>query len=172
VPRHLKLLEAKESFVDLLKKSNIDYTIIRPTGYYSDMSDFLDMAKKGKVYLFGDGHYKMNPIHGEDLAEVCVKAIENSDKEINIGGPDILTQNEIATIALNAWKKKIKIVHLPDWIRKFTIWIFRTFTSSKTYGPIEFFLTILAIDGIAPKYGHNKLDTFFNNKVKTLSNEQ
>lgn len=165
--RYLKIMEAKEKFVDLLKTSGIDYTIIRPTGYYSDMGDFLDMAKKGKVYLFGDGEYKMNPIDGEDLAKVCVEAINVPDKEINIGGPEVLTQNEIATLALNAWSKKVKIAHFPDWIRKFTIWIFRTFTSSKTYGPIEFFLTVLATDAIAPQYGHIKLETFFNNRVKT-----
>ncbi len=164
--RELKIMEAKERFVDLLKSSVLEYTIIRPTGFYSDMSDFLNMAKKGKVYLFGNGQYKMNPIDGEDLAKICVQAINTSETEISIGGPDILTQNEIATLALNAYSKDVKIVHLPDWIRKFTIWFFRTFTSSKIYGPIEFFLTVLSVDGIAPKYGQHRLETFFNNQVK------
>ena len=169
--RDLKIMDAKERFVDFLMNSKIDYTIIRPTGFFSDMGDFLDMAKKGKVYLFGDGHYKMNPIHGADLAEVCVKAIQSYDKVINIGGPDVLTQNEIGILALKSWSKKIKIVHLPDWIRKLTIWIFRVFTSSKTYGPIEFFLTALANDAIAPPYGQHKLEAFFNNRVTTTNNE-
>ncbi len=169
--RDLKIMDAKERFVDFLMNSKIDYTIIRPTGFFSDMGDFLDMAKKGKVYLFGDGHYKMNPIHGADLAEVCVKAIQSYDKVINIGGPDVLTQNEIGILALKSWSKKIKIVHLPDWIRKLTIWIFRVFTSSKTYGPIEFFLTALANDAIAPTYGQHKLEAFFNNRVTTTNNE-
>ncbi len=168
--RNLKIMDAKERFVDLLINSDIDYTIIRPTGFFSDMGDFLDMAKKGKVYLFGDGHYKMNPIHGADLAEVCVKAVHSEDKIINIGGPDVLTQNEIGTLALKSWSKKIKVVHLPDWIRKLVIWVFRTFTSSKTYGPIEFFLTALANDAIAPQYGQHKLETYFNSRVITINN--
>ncbi len=66
----------------------------------------------------------MNPIHGADLAEVCVNAIKSSYKIVNIGGPDVLTQNEIGTLALKSWSIKIKIVHLPDWIRKLTIWFF------------------------------------------------
>jgi uncharacterized protein YbjT (DUF2867 family) len=164
--RDLKIMDAKERFVDVLKSSKIAYTIIRPTGFFSDMTDFLNMAKKGKVYLFGDGHFKMNPIHGADLAEVCVKAIETSDTEINIGGPDILTQTEIAGLALKAWSKDIRVIYLPDWIRRLTIRFFRTFTPLKIYGPIEFFLTIMAVDGIAPQYGTHRLEDFYNNQVK------
>ncbi len=164
--RDLKIMDAKGRFVDVLKSSNIDYTIIRPTGFFSDMTDFLNMAKKGKVYLFGDGHFKMDPVHGADLAEVCVKAIETSDTEINIGGPDVLTQTEIAGLALKAWSKDIRVIYLPDWIRRLTIRFFRTFTPLKIYGPIEFFLTIMAVDAIAPQYGTHRLEDFYNSQVK------
>jgi len=164
--RHLKIFEAKEKFVDELKMSGLNYTIMRPNGYFSDMKDFLDMAKKGKVYLFGDGSYKLNPIHGADLAEVCFDKISSEENEIEVGGPDILSQNELAERALKAWKKKIKIVHLPDWIRKFTMGLMKTFTSSKTYGPIEFFLTVMAFDNIAPQYGKHQLEDFFIQETK------
>ena len=70
--RHLKIFAAKERFVDELKSSGIDYCIMRPNGFFSDMKDFLEMAKKGRVYLFGDGQFKLNPIDGKDLAVVCV----------------------------------------------------------------------------------------------------
>lgn len=111
------------------------------------------MAKSGRVFLFGNGEVKVNPIHGEDLAEVCVDAIENSDKEVNIGGPDVLTQNEMAVIAFEVLGKETKITCLPDWLRIAIRKILRTFTGSKFYGPIEFFLTVMAIDLIAPQYG-------------------
>ena len=152
--RHLKIFEAKERFVDELKESGLNYTIMRPNGFFSDMKDFLAMAKKGKVYLFGKGDFKLNPIHGEDLAEVCVDKISSKENEIIVGGPDMLSQNELATLALNVLGKKPGIVHLPDWIRKFTIWSVRTFTSSKTYGPIEFFLTLIAFDNVAERFGN------------------
>ena len=38
------------------------------------MLEYLQMAKKGRAYVFGSGENKINPIHGEDLAEICVKA--------------------------------------------------------------------------------------------------
>ncbi len=166
--RQLKIFEAKEKFVDELKNSGMTYCVLRPNGFFSDMKDFLDMAKAGRVYLFGDGKFKLNPIHGEDLAKVCVDNMIARVKEETVGGMDILTQNELAELALKAWQKPIKISHLPDWIRQFTIWMLRTFTSSKTYGPIEFFLTAMAYDNIANQYGTNHLEDFFKLEVKKM----
>lgn len=164
--RNLKICEAKEKLVDYLMSSGLDYCIIRPNGFFSDMEEFLKMAKKGKVYLFGDGTPRLNPIHGEDLAEVCVNAIEADEKEISIGGPELLTQNEIGELALKAQFQKVNIVHLPDWTRKLTLLVLRTITSSKVYGPAEFFLTTMAMDMIAPKYGKNRLEDYFKLKAK------
>ena len=143
----------------------MDYCIIRPNGFFSDMKDFLKMAKNGKIYLFGNGRLKLNPIHGKDLAKEVANAIRNDKKEINIGGPDLLSQNEIAELALKANKKPTKIVYLPDWIRKFFLWSARTFTSVKTYGPIEFFLTTMVMDMEAPKFGNHRLEDFFNQEA-------
>ena len=164
--RNLKICEAKEKLGDYLKTSGLDYCIVRPNGFFSDMADFLKMAKGGKVYFFGDGKLKLNPIHGKDLAKEVVNAINQEKKEINIGGPDLLSQNEIAELALKAYGKKIKIVHLPDWIRKFALWCVRTFTSSKTYGSIEFFMTTMVMDMTGPLFGEEKLVNFFNNEAK------
>lgn len=160
--RHLKICDAKERFGDCLKSSGMDFCIVRPNGFFSDMADFLTMAKSGKVYLFGDGKLKLNPIHGKDLAKAVVDAIGQHNNELNIGGPDMLSQNEIAELALKAYGKAIKIVHLPDWIRKFALWSLRTFTNSKTYGPLEFFMTTMVMDMQAPQFGHEKLEDFFN----------
>ncbi|MDO6603687.1 SDR family oxidoreductase [Arenibacter palladensis] len=166
--RNLKLVEAKEAFVDQLKASGLDYTIIRPNGFFSDMRDFLKMAEKGSVYIFGKGKKKFNPIHGADLAQVCVDAINSNKKEIAVGGPDILTHYEVAEMALLASGKPINIIHVPHWLRKSVLWIMRTFTSSKTYGPIEFFLTLMAEDAIAPRYGSHRLSHYFQNEMDTL----
>lgn len=159
--KHLKICKAKEMFVEQLKKSGLDYCIVRPNGFFSDMSDFYNMAKKGRIYLFGDGELKGNPIHGEDLAVVCVDALEKTYKEIEVGGPEILTQNEIAIAAFKAIGKKPKITHLSDWIRIVILKMVKAFTGSKIYGPIEFFLTIMAIDMLAPEYGKHTLEEYF-----------
>ena len=159
--RNLKICDAKEMFVEQLKKSGVDYCIVRPNGFFSDMSEFFNMAKRGRVYLFGNGELRANPIHGEDLANVCVDAIDKSDKEIKLGGPETLTQNEIASIAFNTLGNKPKIAHIPDWIRVAILKVVRLCTGSTVYGPVEFFLTVMAMDMLAPEYGKLTLKEYF-----------
>jgi uncharacterized protein YbjT (DUF2867 family) len=159
--RHLKICDAKETFVEQLEKSGLEYCVARPNGFFSDMAEFYTMAQKGGIYIFGSGEQKINPIHGEDLAAVCVNEIHNTDKVVKVGGPDILTYNEISAIAFEAAGTKPKIIHIPDWARKTVLGCLRVFTSSKFYGPIEFFLTVTAIDMTAPAYGTHRLRDHF-----------
>ncbi|MGQ8337848.1 SDR family oxidoreductase [Sunxiuqinia sp. A32] len=158
---NLKMCHAKELFVQELKKSGLDYCVIRPNGFFSDMAEFLKMTKKGKAELFGDGNYRMNPIHGADLAEVCVNAINTNEKTIEVGGPEVLTHNEMVEIAFSTLNKKVKVSYMPEWMRKSMLWLARSFSSSKKYGPMEFFFTVLSMDMVAPKYGTHTLGAYF-----------
>jgi len=159
--KDLKVIQAKELFVTKLKESGLDYVVIRPTGFFSDMLEFLKMARKGKISLFGNGQNKINPIHGVDLAEVCVSLLDKSEKEINIGGPEILTYKEIAELAFSTLNKKPKIATLPVWAIRIILPIMRTFTSSGTYGPVEFMMSVMTMDVVGDKYGKERLENFF-----------
>lgn len=159
--RHLKICDAKERFVAQLEKSGLEYCVIRPNAFFSDMSEFYAMAQKGNIYLFGSGEQKTNPIHGEDLAAVCVDAIDGLDRLIKVGGPDSLTYNEIAKIAFEVVGTKPKITRIPNWVRAIILKLVRIFANSKFYGPIEFFLTVTAIDMLAPEHGTHRLKDHF-----------
>lgn len=160
--KYLKICEAKEMFVERLKESGLDYCIVRPNGFFSDMSEIFGMAEKGRVYLFGTGDVKVNPIHGADLAKICVDAaITGPVQEINVGGSQTLTHNKMAMIAFKVLGKEPKITYLPDWLRMFVLKVIRTATGSKVYGPIELFLTVMAMYMLAPEYGENTLEKYF-----------
>ena len=159
--RHLKICDAKEKFVEQLEKSGLEYCVVRPNGFFSDMSEFFAMAQKGSIYIFGSGNQKTNPIHGEDLAAVCVDAIEGLDQVIKVGGPETLTYAEIAKIAFEVAGTEPKITRIPGWVRTAILRLIRVFTNSKFYGPIEFFLTVTTIDMIAPEYGTHRLREHF-----------
>jgi uncharacterized protein YbjT (DUF2867 family) len=163
--KDLKGIRAKLLFEEKLKESGLDYVIIRPTGFFSDMLEFLKMAKKGKISLFGNGENKINPIHGADLAEVCVNSITKSDKEINVGGPEIFTYKEIAEIALRVLDKEPKISFLPMCMIKIILPLMRIFTSSKTYGPFEFMATVMTMDVVGDLYGKERLEDFFEQNI-------
>ena len=167
VPK-LKIIQAKVKFVEALKKSTINYSIIRPTGYFGDLKEVLQMAKKGKIYLIGTGDYKINPISGQDLATVCVDSLENGKEIVNVGGPKVYTQNEIGKIAFEALNIKGKIKHIPLWIRDSIVFLLRTFTSSKFYGPFEFFLTAMTIDENTDQYGKDLLEDYYKQEAKNI----
>jgi uncharacterized protein YbjT (DUF2867 family) len=163
--KNLKGIQAKLLFEEKLKESGLDYVIMRPTGFFSDILEFQNMAKKGRVSVFGSGENKINPIHGADLAEVCVNAVNESKKEINIGGPEIFTFNEIAELALKVQSKPIKISRLPMWMIKIILPLMRILTSSKTYGPVEFMMTVMTMDVVGNSYGKHRLKDFYLENV-------
>lgn len=162
---NLKIIQAKENFVKALEQSDLDHTVICPTGYYSDILEFLKMAKKGRGFLIGSGENKINPIHGSDLAEVCVNAATSTDKKIEVGGPEIFTYREIWELAFETLGKKAKIISIPVWVRDVTLMILRTFTSVNTYGPLEFFMTGSTMDMVGNPYGKENLRDFYMDNI-------
>ena len=108
-----------------------------------------------------NGECKINPIHGADLAEICTRAIQATDKELIVGGPQIFTYNQIAQLAFAITGNKIKITHIPSVVARSILWLLRTFTSSKVYGPIEFFMTVLTTNLITRQYGSHTLEQYF-----------
>jgi uncharacterized protein YbjT (DUF2867 family) len=157
----LKIVAAKEKFVSALKSSGLTYVIVRPNGFFSDMTEFFNMAKKGKVLLFGNGEYVANPIGGEDLANFCAEEISGTNLELDVGGPEHLTQNNIARQAFYALEVTPRLSHIPEWVAKLTVFFMRLCTSSKVYGPVEFFMNVMTMDMAAPLYGNHTLGSYF-----------
>lgn len=161
--RHIAIGAAKEHFVDTLKASGLDFCIIRPSSFYIDMAIFFfKMAKKDEILLFNKGQYAMNPIHGEDLAEVCVAQLERYEREVNVGGTEVFTHTEMARLAFEVLHKPANIIYLPNWVRRLILIMARYLLPKSMYGAMEFVLTIMAMDVVAPmQVGKHRLKAFF-----------
>jgi uncharacterized protein YbjT (DUF2867 family) len=154
------LATAREMFIKELRNSGLEYAVIRPTAYFSDMSETLRMAQSGRVYLFGGGTHKINPIHGADLASVCADAAKGSKIEISVGGPDTYSHLEIAELAFSVLGKAQKITKVPMWIVNLVVKMIRPF--SKHYHTIaSFFATVMQNDFDALKTGHRSLKSYY-----------
>jgi hypothetical protein len=125
------------------------------------MAAFYEMAKSGRFYLFGDGAVKANPIHGTDLAKICVDAVFQNEDVIEVGGKEILSHQEIAKIAFEVVHKKPKITYIPDWVRRFLLRMASIFMGKAQYGTTEFFLNVMAIDMATNRYGNQTIKEFF-----------
>ncbi|KZL28496.1 SDR family oxidoreductase [Pseudovibrio sp. Ad37] len=158
---NVKLVRAKQHFVEVLQSAPIKSTVISPSGYFSDIEEFRGMAKSDRVYMFGSGDFRINPIHGADLAAACFEIIEEGQAYAEVGGPVKYTHNELAEIAFKSLSKKTRITHLPNWISIALQRVLETFTSVKTYGPIQFFLSAMRMDMIGKCYGKIRLEDHF-----------
>ena len=70
-------------------------------------------------------------------------------------------------MAFGALGRDVKISYMPLWMKGISLWLVRLFTSSKTYGPIEFIWTALSMDGVAPAFGKETLRDFFQINAKS-----
>ncbi|MEZ8823106.1 SDR family oxidoreductase [Vibrio amylolyticus] len=158
----VRLLAAKEKFAArLLSSTKLSPCVIRPNGFFVDLEEFYRMATQGKVYQFGDGTMKMNPIDGEDLAKFCLAKIDSDEEEFDVGGPEVLTLNQIAHLAFESQGKLVSIRSVPDVFRRILLGCIKKIPE-KWAGPAEFFLTMLGSDAIAPCYGERKLGEHFS----------
>jgi uncharacterized protein YbjT (DUF2867 family) len=158
--RHLDIGAAHEDFVDELEVSGIEYSVMRPTGYFSDMEEVLEMARKGRVWLIGSGRHHVNPIHGADLAVACVDAIEGGQHEIEVGGPQTVTWNEIAELAFEAVGRPPRITRIPAWMMWSVVRLVRLFNRHEG-DLMAFFTTMATSEVVAPATGTRTLEAHF-----------
>jgi uncharacterized protein YbjT (DUF2867 family) len=156
----LAITQAHEKVVDALKGSRLQYRIVRPCGYFSDMGVLYDMAKRGRVYLVGDGSNKMSPIHGRDLARVCVEISEGDELQAEAGGPDIMTQREAAELAFDVAGNPPKITVIPMWVARGLV-KFIALLSTQFGDLADFIVTAGEIDGVGPSRGTITLRSYF-----------
>ena len=158
--RHLDIVAAHEEFVDELKKSGIEYAVLRPTGYFSDMGEILEMGRKGRVWLIGSGENRVNPIHGTDLAVDCVDAMEGDATDIDVGGPQIMTWVEAAALAFEVLDKPARVSHVPRWMMWSVVRLVSLF--NRHQGELlAFFTTMATTDVVAPPTGTHTLDEHY-----------
>lgn len=158
--RHFDIVKAHEDFVDDLKTSGMKYAVVRPTGYFSDMTEFLKMARKGRVYLIGPGTNRCNPIHGADLAKTCANVIAGQHQEIDVGGPQAMTYREIAELAFRSVGRKGRISSVPVWLMKSVVAVTRIF--NRHQGELlAFFTTAMTSDVVAPSTGIHTLVDYY-----------
>jgi len=118
--RKAKVMLAKRAVEQLLEKSNLDYTVFRPSGLFHDFVEvFKPQIMKGQVRGLGNGSLVMQPLSPKDLSRCMVDALKNSkaSREIfNIGGPERFTYHEAISMVARAMGKEPKISYSPVWL--------------------------------------------------------
>jgi uncharacterized protein YbjT (DUF2867 family) len=107
-------IRAHEEVISELNRSRISFGVVRPTGIFPIFDPFLAMARRGIAWIPGDGSALTNPVHPLDVAEACAEVLTlGHGVSVSVGGPDIVTREEIARMAFAVVGKKPRILHVP-----------------------------------------------------------
>lgn len=146
-----------------LRRSGIDFSIIRPPALFSSFIDLMEMAKKGRLITMGKGDKRTNPIYEGDLARICVESIRQTNAIIEAGGPQVLTRKEINEIIQQHTAPGKKLRSVPIGLIKGMLPLIKIFDRN-TYDKFSFFLAVMQDDTIAPTLGTMELSEYVQKK--------
>ena len=163
---HVAYIRAHEDFVRVLKESDLEETVIRPTGFFSSLAvELLPMARKGPMPLIGSGESRTNPIHDLDVATLCADAVFGSETEIAAGGPEVLTRRQITDLVFAAIGKPPRYRPLPASflgpIRAAAGLYDRRFGDL-----VEFYGALSRFDAVAPTVGQRTLSAYLQEEAE------
>ncbi len=104
-----------------LKDSGLSYAILRPAVLFGDRDILINniawSLRRLPVFgVFGDGNYRIQPIHVEDFAALAVqKGQETTNETVNAVGPESYSYRELAETLGQIIGKKRPVVSVPRW---------------------------------------------------------
>jgi NADH dehydrogenase len=109
-----------------LRGSGLEWVIVRPTWVYGpddvSLNRFLGFAKMLPfVPMFGNGEQPMQPVFIDDVGRVLADAAlkpQAAKQLFELGGPDVLSMNEVVKTALEVQGKKRGLLHQPAIVGK------------------------------------------------------
>jgi uncharacterized protein YbjT (DUF2867 family) len=94
--------KAKFAVERYLQSSGLNYTILRPSGFSSNLLSLAEQFSNTGIYLLiGDPHNRSSIVSTDDLARIAVDAVTNEgarNQVFAVGGPEILKRQDIPAI--------------------------------------------------------------------------
>ena len=118
-------------------QSDLDWTVIRPSIVFGPGDGFVSLlapiVRRNPLFIpvIGSGETRFQPVSVYDVARVFADALEKPEtigKTFEVGGPDVLTLNEIyREIATVVGKRRKPLIHLPLWWGRLLARLFESF---------------------------------------------
>lgn len=167
---HLEYVKSHEDFVDELKRSGIEYAVIRPTGFFYSLAELVKLARNPAMVMIGSGAHRTNPIHEEDLAGVCVEAVAGEQREYEAGGPETYTRKEIQELAFAALGKRPRMISVPPALIKAGLRALRPF-DRRRYELLLFLVSVTQVDCVAPATGVHSFERYYGEIAKEVQRQ-
>ncbi|WP_119697187.1 SDR family oxidoreductase [Microbacterium halotolerans] len=151
---------AKHAFIEALSRSRVAAQIVNPSGYFSDLTEIYDLARRGVAFGLGDGSVRLSPIHGADLADFCATRLGSGAGSWDVGGPEALTYRDIVRIAFEAAGKKPRYTRVPAPLASAAVWTADRI-SPRAGSLTRFFLDGMQTDSVGEPHGTHTLADYY-----------
>jgi NADH dehydrogenase len=106
---------------EAVRNSGLEWVIVRPTWVYGPEDDALNRILGLTKYFpflptFGSGRHAMQPVFIDDVGRVVADAAlkpEAANRLFELGGPEVMTMDDIFNTALDVMGKRRPILHQP-----------------------------------------------------------
>jgi len=150
-----RLLASKGKAQAYVAKSELDWTAFRPSVIWGPEDEFANtfarlVALTPLIFpIIGDGSATFQPVWVEDVVEAIVKTIDDPKtirKEFELGGPEVLTIEEIERRTLAALNTKRLFIRFPIPLLRIIVRLMETFLPSP---PVtQSLLELLAVNNV------------------------
>lgn len=103
-----------------LAEAGVPYSIVRPTLVFGGERDVLTnniawILRRAPVFAVpGDGRYRVQPVHVDDLARIAVeRSAPGPDSIVDAAGPETMAFDELVCLVRDAVGSRAPIVHVP-----------------------------------------------------------
>jgi len=152
-------MRSKHAFSEVLRRSDVAGQIVNPSGYFSDVTAFLIMARRGIGFTLGTGDRKVNPIHGADLAKFIADRVAEPSGQWDIGGPDTFTYRELEELAFAIAARHPHILSFGSGAAHSLQWVADR-SSPRISNLTRFFLESLQLDAVGTPTGSRLLEPY------------
>jgi NADH dehydrogenase len=117
-----RFLRSKGIAQEYVAKSGLDWTAVRPSVIWGPQDEFANVqARLVKLTpiifpIVGDGKSQFQPVYVGDVVEAMVRCIDDAStigKEYELGGPEVLTYEEIVKRVLKALGTNRLLIRVP-----------------------------------------------------------
>ena len=162
---HLDYFRVHHDFAELLKKSGLNFSIIKPPAIFCAFIDMIEMARKGQLANIGTGDKRTNPIYEGDLAKVIVNSITENNSTIEVGGQTIYSRGNLNKIIQNEIDSSKKVWTIPIGLVKLGLPLIKIFDRN-SFDKFAFFVAVMQTDTIAPQIGELTFENYVEQKNK------
>jgi uncharacterized protein YbjT (DUF2867 family) len=165
------VFKAKWQVEKYLQASGLTYTILRPSGFASNLLPLAERFRQTGIYLLlGDAQNRSSIVSTDDLAKIAVDSVfieAAKNQTFAVGGPEILKRDDIPRIFGKVFNQEPVVINPPlfvfDGIRTGL-----GFLNPKIQRALGTLRTLLANEFYCTPEEIERLESVFNMKMESL----